>query len=170
MGSLYNNNANLKASGVSVQYTPEQIQEYIKCKNDPVYFIDTYCKIITLDDGLVPFKLYDCQRKKVKIIHENRKVILMEGRQQGKTQTSAAYILWYTNFNSAKTAAILANKASAAREVMSRYQLMFESLPDWLQQGVTTWKRFLLSWLICRTKPLCCFGVTLTQVKANGTR
>ena len=141
MGSLYNNNANLKASGVSVQYTPEQIQEYIKCKNDPVYFIDTYCKIITLDDGLVPFKLYDCQRKKVKIIHENRKVILMEGRQQGKTQTSAAYILWYTNFNSAKTAAILANKASAAREVMSRYQLMFESLPDWLQQGVTTWNK-----------------------------
>lgn len=84
MGSLYNNNANLKASGVSVQYTPEQIEEYIKCKNDPVYFIDTYCKIITLDDGLVPFKLYECQRNKVRIIHENRKVILMEGRQQGK--------------------------------------------------------------------------------------
>jgi hypothetical protein len=65
----------------------------------------------------------------------------MEGRQQGKTQTSAAYILWYTNFHDAKNVAILANKASAAREVMSRYQMMFELLPPWLQQGVKTWNK-----------------------------
>ena len=121
MASLtYNSNPQLKATNVNVSYTPEQIQEYIKCKNDPVYFIDNYCHIIHVDHGIIPFKLYDCQKNKIKVIHENRKVILMEGRQQGKTQTSAAYILWYTNFHDAKNVAILANKASAAREVMSR--------------------------------------------------
>lgn len=137
----YNSNPQLKAANVPVQYTQEQIQEYIKCKNDPIYFIDTYCHIIHVDYGIIPFKLYDCQKNKIKIIHENRKVILMEGRQQGKTQTSAAYILWYTNFHDAKNVAILANKASAAREVMSRYQMMFELLPPWLQQGVKTWNK-----------------------------
>lgn len=137
----YLGNAQLKAAGVTLQFTKEQIEEYVKCAGDPIYFIESYCKIVTLDHGLQPFKLYDCQKNKVKIIHENRKVILMEGRQQGKTTTSAAYILWYTLFQGSKTVAILANKASAAREVLYRYQLMYENLPTWLQQGVTTWNK-----------------------------
>ena len=138
---VYNANQQLKAAGVKIEFTQEQVIEYAKCANDPIYFIETYCKIVSLDHGLIPFKLYDCQKEKVKVIHENRKVILMEGRQQGKTTTSAAYILWYTLFQANKTVAILANKATAAREVLSRYQLMYEHLPNWLQQGVTTWNK-----------------------------
>lgn len=141
MAEIYNANQNLKAAGVQIPFSQETVQEYIKCKNDPIYFIENYCKIISLDHGLIDFKLYDCQKEKIKIIHENRKVILMEGRQQGKTTTSAAYILWYTVFNDSKTVAILANKASAAREVLARYQLMFENLPKWMQQGVVTWNK-----------------------------
>ena len=80
----YNSNQNLKAAAVSINYTAEQISEYYKCSQDPIYFMENYCKIISLDRGLVLFKLYECQKLKVKIIHENRKVILMEGRQQGK--------------------------------------------------------------------------------------
>ena len=141
MSKVYNANANLKAAGVNIPFTEEQITEYMKCVQDPIYFIENYCKIISLDHGLVPFKLYECQKEKVKVIHENRKVILMEGRQQGKTTTSAAYILWYTLFQESKQVAILANKATAAREVLYRYQLMYENLPIWLQQGVTTWNK-----------------------------
>jgi hypothetical protein len=137
----YLGNANLKAIGVDLEFTEDQIQEYLKCAKDPIYFIESYCKIVTLDHGLQPFKLYDCQKNKVNIIHNNRKIILMEGRQQGKTTTSAAYILWYTLFQESKTVAILANKASAAREVLYRYQLMYENLPIWLQQGVSTWNK-----------------------------
>lgn len=141
MALFYNANSLLKAAGIDIPYTEENIQEYIKCSKDPVYFIETYCKIVSLDHGLIPFKLYDCQVEKVNIIHNNRKVILMEGRQQGKTTTSAAYILWYTLFQDNKTVAILANKAVAAREVLNRYQLMYEHLPKWIQQGVTTWNK-----------------------------
>jgi len=141
MAQTYLGNSNLKAAGVTVNFTEEQIVELRKCRKDPIYFIENYCKIITLDHGLQPFKLYDCQRNKVKVIHENRKVILMEGRQQGKTTTSAAYILWYTLFQDSKTVAILANKATAAREVLNRYQLMYENLPLWIQQGVVTWNK-----------------------------
>ena len=137
----YLGNANLKAIGVDLEFTEDQIQVYLKCAKDPIYFIESYCKIVTLDHGLQPFKLYDCQKNKVNVIHNNRKVILMEGRQQGKTTTSAAYILWYTLFQESKTVAILANKASAAREVLYRYQLMYENLPIWLQQGVSTWNK-----------------------------
>ncbi len=141
MAEIYNSNSNLKAAGVTVEFTPENIQEYMKCSADPIYFIENYCQIVTLDHGLQPFKLYDCQRNKVNVIHNNRRVILMEGRQQGKTTTSAAYIVWYTLFQASKTVAILANKATAAREVLDRYQTMYELLPQWMQQGVTTWNK-----------------------------
>jgi len=141
MAEIYNSNANLKAAGVSVDFTPENVQEYIKCSQDPIYFIENYCYIVTLDFGLKLFKLYECQKNKINVIHNNRRVILMEGRQQGKTTSSAAYILWYTLFQANKQVAILANKASAAREVLDRYQTMYEGLPKWMQQGVTTWNK-----------------------------
>ncbi len=141
MAEIYNSNANLKAAGITFQFTPDQVQEYVKCAQDPIYFIENYCYIVTLDYGLKLFKLYDCQKKKIDIIHNNRRVILMEGRQQGKTTSSAAYILWYTLFQANKQVAILANKAAAAREVLDRYQTMYEHLPKWMQQGVTGWNK-----------------------------
>jgi hypothetical protein len=141
MAEFYNNNPQLKAAGQKIPFTQENFEEYYKCSRDPVYFIDNYCYIITIDGGIQPFKLYECQKEKVKVIHENRKVILMEGRQQGKTTTAAAYILWYTIFNDEKNVAILANKASTSREILSRYQMMYECLPLWMQQGIKTWNK-----------------------------
>ena len=137
----YNGNSSLKRIGIDFSYSEEQVLELAKCADDPIYFIDNYCYIVTLDHGIQPFKLYDCQKRKIKLIHDNRKVILMEGRQQGKTTSAAAYILWYTLFQESKTVAVLANKASTAREIMARYQLMFEHLPDWMQQGIKTWNK-----------------------------
>ena len=137
----YNGNASLKRAGIDLSYTEKEVLELAKCVENPTYFIDNYCYIVTLDHGIQPFKLYDCQKEKVETIHNNRKVIIMEGRQQGKTTVAAAYILWYTLFQESKTVAILANKASTAREIMSRYQLMFEHLPSWMQQGVKTWNK-----------------------------
>ena len=137
----YLGNSSLKRTGIDLSYSEEQVLELARCADDPIYFIDNYCYIVTLDHGIQPFKLYDCQKKKIKLIHENRKVILMEGRQQGKTTSAAAYILWYTLFQENKTVAVLANKASTAREIMARYQLMYEHLPDWMQQGIKTWNK-----------------------------
>lgn len=137
----YHGNPNLKSIGHQHSFTKKQISELLKCKDDPIYFIEEYCQIVTLDKGLQPFKLYDCQKKKVDFIMNNRQTILMEGRQQGKTVTAAACILHYTIFNENKTVAILANKTSAAREVLARYQIMYEGLPIWMQQGVKTWNK-----------------------------
>ena len=139
--SSYHGNINLKPIGHKHSFTIEQLAELELCQEDPIYFIENYCQIVTLDHGLQLFKLYDCQKRKVKHILNNRKAILMEGRQQGKTITSAACILWYTLFQESKTVAIMANKTSAAREVMSRYQGMYENLPLWMQQGVKTWNK-----------------------------
>ena len=141
MSDNYLGNANLKKIGVTIPFSEETILEYTKCAEDPIYFIDNYCYIVTLDHGIQKFKLYDCQKEKIDLIHKERRVIIMESRQAGKTTTSAAYILWYTLFQGDKNVAILANKDKTAREILSRYQLMYENLPLWMQQGVKTWNK-----------------------------
>lgn len=137
----FRGNPNLKRVGEAIPFEAWHIEEVIKCQEDPIYFIENYCKIISLDRGEILFKLYDCQKRKVKTILDERFVLDMESRQSGKTQTAAACILWYVLFNEAKTVAILANKAAAAREVLSRLRFMYERLPKWLQHGTVTWNK-----------------------------
>jgi Terminase RNaseH-like domain/Terminase large subunit, T4likevirus-type, N-terminal len=137
----YNGNTRLKQVGYPIQFSQDQVKELVACARDPIYFIQKYCKIVSLDLGLVDFDLYDYQKKFIDIIENNRKVISMQPRQMGKSQVVAAYCLWYTLFQANKTVAILANKANAAREIMFRYQLMYEHLPLFLQQGIRTWNK-----------------------------
>lgn len=141
MSQVYLNNPLLKAAGVSIPFTQEQVEEVIKCSADPIYFINTYCKIISLDKGLIDFDLYPYQVNFITAMHDNSRVISMQPRQMGKTQTVAAYVLHYVLFNEHKTVAILANRAAASREILSRFQLMYEHLPKWMQQGVETWNK-----------------------------
>jgi hypothetical protein len=84
MTEYYNNNSNLKSSQVKINFTEEQIAEYIKCKDNPIYFINNYCKIVSLDDGLIPFKLFDYQIKFINAMHMNNRVICKAFRQSGK--------------------------------------------------------------------------------------
>jgi len=80
----YLGNSNLKASGVKINFSDKQVTEYMKCANDPVYFIKNYVKIVSLDKGTIPFELYDFQEKMVKGIHDHRFVIAKCPRQSGK--------------------------------------------------------------------------------------
>jgi hypothetical protein len=131
----YLGNPNIKRDGVSINFTKEQITEYIKCSKDPIYFCETYLKVIHLDRGLVPFKLYGYQREIFHAYNSNRFNILLACRQSGKSISTCGYLLWYALFHSEKTIAILANKGATAREMLSRISLMLENLPFWLQPG-----------------------------------
>ena len=137
----YLGNPNLKGPGVKIEFTKEQVEEYVKCANDPIYFTKNYVKIVTLDKGLVPFQLYDYQEDIIDKIHSNRYVIAKLPRQSGKSTTVIAYILHYILFNQNMSVAILANKQSTAREMLSRLKLAYEYLPKWLQQGILEWNK-----------------------------
>ena len=137
----YLGNPNLKKVNTPVEFTEEQILEYQKCAKDPLYFMEKYIQIVSLDEGLIPFKLYDFQKKIVKTIHENRFTICKLPRQSGKSTTTISYLLHYALFNPNSNIALLANKSSTARDILSRLQLAYENLPKWLQQGVINWNK-----------------------------
>ena len=131
----------LKKPGVHIEWTPELIKEYAKCANDPIYFIETYMKIIHVDHGLVPFKLRGYQIQLIKNLHENRRCIITCARQSGKSTAVIGYLLWYILFNVHKTAMILANRGQTAREILGKAQLAYFYLPQWLQSGVEEWNK-----------------------------
>lgn len=131
----YLGNINVKRDGVQHQFTEEEIKEYIKCSKNPVYFCKKYLKVISLDEGLVPFELYPYQEKMFKHFNDNRFSIVLACRQSGKSISSVGYLLWYACFHSEKTIAILANKGATAREMLARVTLMLENLPFFLQPG-----------------------------------
>ena len=137
----FRGNKNLRPKGSVVEYSPEMISEYIKCKQDPIYFIKKYIKIIHVDKGVIPFELFPYQEKMVRSYHENRKCISLLFRQAGKTTTTAAYITWFIIFNDEKTCLVLANKAALAREILHRVKSGYENLPLWMQQGVISWNK-----------------------------
>jgi len=137
----YLGNPLLKKSNVPVNWEKDQILEYQKCMEDPIYFIKNYIKIVSLDEGLVPFKLYDFQENIVETIHNDRFTICKMPRQSGKSTTMVSYILHYILFNPNMNVAILANKAATARDILGRLQLAYENLPKWLQQGVVSWNK-----------------------------
>lgn len=137
----YLNKANLKGIGVELEYTPEQLQEYVKCKQDCRYFIENYVKIINVDEGIIAFIPRSYQLELIDTIVGNRFTIAKIGRQMGKSTIVAAILLWFILFNPHHKIALLAHKAAQAREILSRIQLAYEQLPMWLQQGVKEWNK-----------------------------
>ena len=138
--NTYRDNPLLKRVGVQVEFTEEQVQEYIKCSKDPIYFAK-YIKIITLDEGVVPFNMYDFQEDMIRTFHQNRFTIMKCPRQVGKTTTTVAYLLWTILFQDSQSIAVLANRGETARGILGKLQLAYENLPMWLQQGVVEWNK-----------------------------
>lgn len=141
MKNGYLNNPNLKSAGTQYSYTADEVKEFIKCKNDPIYFIENYVKIVNPDKGLVNLILYDFQKDMINSYWKNKNTIGLCPRQTGKTTTTAAFFCWFIIFNDDKTCAILANKAAIAREILHRLQTAYENLPKFLQQNVVSWNK-----------------------------
>ena len=139
--NIYLGNPNLKKANTQIEFTEEQILEFLRCKEDPVYFAKNYVKIVTLDYGLQPFEMYPFQEKLVKRFHENRFNICKMPRQTGKSTTVVSFLLHYAVFNDNVNIGILANKAATARELLDRLQTAYENLPKWMQQGIIAWNK-----------------------------
>ena len=139
--NIYLGNPNLKKANTPVEFTKEQIKEFIKCKQDPVYFAQTYVKIVSLDEGLVPFNMYKFQKKLIRNFHNHRFNICKMPRQTGKSTTCVSFLLHYAVFNDNVNIGILANKAATARELLGRLQTAYENLPKWMQQGILSWNK-----------------------------
>lgn len=137
----YLGNSNLKRQGVAIEWTPDMIQEFVKCSKNPIYFAEKYIQIVHVDHGLIPISMYDYQKEIVDKVKNHRRTCVVTSRQAGKTTTAVCIILHYILFNDYKLVALLANKGDSAREILERIKTAYEVLPKWLQQGVVEWNK-----------------------------
>lgn len=134
-------NEYVKRPGTEEEYTPEQIQELVKCSNNPEYFLGNYVKVMHPDKGPIPFKLYSYQKRMCDAFNKNRLIISKIFRQGGKTAFCAGFLLWYSIFHSNKTSGIVSNKATSANEVLDRIKIMYETVPTWMKPGVENYAK-----------------------------
>ena len=140
---MFNGDKTLRGKDQAVNYTKEQINEIIKCQEDICYFAETYYNIITLDRGREKIKLWDFQKKLLKVFVEvpdgKRNVCVCSSRQIGKTTITCIYVTWSVLFKKDYRIAILANKERTACEILDKIKTGISLLPMWLQTGIIEW-------------------------------
>lgn len=135
---FYENNVKLLKGDMVYQRTEDEINEWLKCKNDIIYFVEKYCKLMT-PEGIKHVKLRDYQIEYLKHLMKNRLSIYLACRQCGKTTTSAVFLLHYMCFNIDKTALCTGNKRKTAIEILDKIKKIFFELPYFLKPGVYKW-------------------------------
>jgi hypothetical protein len=150
MAAFHQNNIELKAADLLYQLTAEEIDEFHKCSQDIIYFVEKYCRFLT-DKGRRLVQLRDYQKKILESLAEehyiealeefgpkNRNVITLASRQIGKTTTISAFFSWYMCFHNDRNLAILANKEKTAFEIVSKVTDVFKGLPFFLKPGIVS--------------------------------
>lgn len=145
--AFFNRDLELRAKGIVFEMTQEEVEEYNKCYDDPLYYISTYCKFQT-DNDYQLVELRDFQKKVINIVTEetwipslddfgpkNRNIIWMAARQSGKTTTIAAFMSWMLIFHNSRNILIAANKEDTAKEIIDKITKVFRKLPFFLKPG-----------------------------------
>ena len=137
----YNAFPNLKRANIKIKWTKEMVQEWKRCRDDIVYFAETYCAITHIDYGTIKVQLRDYQRDMLEIMHKKRMTVCNLSRQLGKTTVVAIFLAHFVCFNKDKAVGILAHKGSMSAEVLDRTKQAIELLPDFLQPGISEWNK-----------------------------
>ena len=137
----FQGNPLVKKVGAQIQFTKEQVEEYVKCAQDPFYFIEKYMKIVTIDSGVQVIKLYDFQREMINKFVNEKFILAKCARQSGKTIGVESFILWSILFKDNYRVGMFANKFDTSKKILKEIKYSYEQLPMWLQQGVITWNK-----------------------------
>lgn len=137
-------NALVKKPYVSVPYTDEQLEEFVKCADPisgPAHFMTNYFYIQHPVKGRMTYMPFDYQKRLINTYHNYRFSISLMPRQTGKTTSAAGYLLWYAMFNPDSTILIAAHKYTGAQEIMQRIRYAYELCPDHIRAGVVSYNK-----------------------------
>lgn len=123
--------------------TEEEVEDYIKCMQDPLYFAEK-CFLMT-PKGLQPVKMRDYQKEYLTNLKENRFNILLACRQAGKSVTTAIFGLWKILFCNDRNGLILSKSGPAGRDLLKKVKDMYMYLPYHLKAGTMKWNQSEIS-------------------------
>lgn len=106
--------------------------ETIKCVNSFEYFCHKYIKILHPIKGLIPFVLFNYQRKVIKEYEEERFNIISKFRQGGLTTVTLLWGLWRCMFKLDQQVMLLSKTDREATDIGMIIDRAVENLPIWL--------------------------------------
>ena len=134
----------IKKANATQRWTEEDIEHMLKC-SDPItgprYFLENFFFIQHPTKGKIQYKPFDYQKRLLDSYHGHRFSVNMLGRQMGKTTTAVGYLLWYAMFVPDSTILISAHKYTGAQEIMQRLRYAYETCPDFIRAGVTSYNK-----------------------------
>jgi hypothetical protein len=134
----------VKKPHIKMPYSQFEMDELAKCANlatGPMYFLENYFYIQHPLRGRIAFVPFDYQIELINNYHNNRFSINMLGRQMGKTTCAAGYLLWFAMFMPDSTILVAAHKYTGAQEIMQRIRYAYESVPDFIRCGTTSYNK-----------------------------
>jgi hypothetical protein len=134
----------IKAPYSRLAYTDQQLREFAACADPvtgPMYFMDNFFFIQHPVKGRLLYHPFDYQRRLIDVYHNYRFSISMMPRQTGKSTSAAGYLLWYAMFVPDSTILIAAHKYTGSQEIMQRVRYAYESVPDHIRAGVTSYNK-----------------------------
>jgi hypothetical protein len=133
-----------KKANTKETYTNKQIEELAACM-DPdegyLYFAKHFAFIQHPVKGKLLFDPFEYQLRLMHSYHTYRFNINMMPRQTGKTTCAAIYLAWYAMFNPDQTILVAAHKYTGAQEIMARIRYVYETCPDHIRAGVTSYNK-----------------------------
>jgi len=106
-----------------------------------LYFAKHFAHIQHPVKGKLLFDPYEYQLRLLHSYHNYRFNINMMPRQTGKTTCAAIYLCWYAMFHPDQTILIAAHKYTGAQEIMARVRYVYETCPDYIRAGVTSYNK-----------------------------
>lgn len=134
-------NSLIKTAHKKQRFTEQDLEDITKCISDPHHFLDNFFYIQHPTKGRIQYKAFDYQKVLIDSYHNYRFNVNMLARQTGKTTTAAGYLLWYAMFVPDSTILIAAHKYTGAKEIMSRIRYAYESCPDHIRAGTTSYNK-----------------------------
>ena len=125
-------------------YSDEQLEEFVKCADPvtgPIYFMDHFFYIQHPTKGRMLYHPFEYQKRLIETYHNYRYSISLMPRQTGKSTSAAGYLLWYAMFVPDSTILVAAHKYTGAQEIMQRVRYAYESVPDHIRAGVTSYNK-----------------------------
>jgi hypothetical protein len=141
LGEYYLKNPALPTENAKFEWTPQMVDDLKKAKKDIIFFAENYFWIVNVDRGKEIIKPYKAQKRILKSMVKNKRLVLLSSRQAGKTTMITIFAMWFTCFNKDKTILIVANKEKTAIEILGRIRTAYELLPNWIKPGVKDYSK-----------------------------
>lgn len=135
----------LRKPDLNFDYTQEELDEFIRCKYDILHFAEKYCKLVDQTGRMNSITLRKYQKRLLRSMQTNKFVIILSGRQIGKTTTTAIYILWKLIFHKEERVALLGDKLATAGENLNKIKAIMNNLPFFLKPGIQGYNKGSMS-------------------------